>query len=190
AQYYGVRAIITDTELHAFSGYTTESDGSDASLFAGLTSRTLPAGGERDRAVVVGQGPFTLPGDGSPVTAFFALVPGESLDAMLTNAFNCAIDFCTDVETVTQAGTYRLDSVYPNPSTTTARVGFTLPAAEDATVEVFDLLGRRVATLTDGLRAAGEHTVTLDAAGLPSGVYVVRLATPSASLTERVTVVR
>ncbi|MEM6784057.1 MAG: PA domain-containing protein [Bacteroidota bacterium] len=96
----------------------------------------------------------------------------------------------TAAEEWTTAGTYRLNSVYPNPVATTAQVGFTLPTAEDARVEVFDLLGRRVATLTDGLRAAGEHSVTLDAAGLPSGVYVVRLATPSTTLTERATVAR
>ncbi|MEO1077843.1 MAG: T9SS type A sorting domain-containing protein, partial [Bacteroidota bacterium] len=60
--------------------------------------------------------------------------------------------------------------------------------SEDARVEVFDLLGRRVATLADGFRVVGEHRVKLDAAGLPSGVYVVRLSTPSTTLTERVTV--
>ncbi|MEM8600815.1 MAG: PA domain-containing protein [Bacteroidota bacterium] len=96
----------------------------------------------------------------------------------------------TAAEEETAAGTYRLAPVYPNPIATTAQVGFTLPAAENARVEVFDLIGRRVATLTDGLRAAGEHTVTLDASALPGGVYVVRLATPSTTLAERVTVVR
>ncbi|MEM6784056.1 MAG: PA domain-containing protein [Bacteroidota bacterium] len=96
----------------------------------------------------------------------------------------------TATEEETTAGTYRLASIYPNPVATTAQVGFTLPTAEEARVEVFDLLGRRVATLTDGLRAAGEHRVTLDAASLPSGVYVVRLSTPGARLTERITVVR
>ncbi|MEO1479906.1 MAG: T9SS type A sorting domain-containing protein, partial [Bacteroidota bacterium] len=78
----------------------------------------------------------------------------------------------------------------PNPTTSTATVGFTLPTAEEARVEVFDLLGRRATTLADGFRAAGEHRVTLDATRLPSGVYVVRLSTPTTSLAERVTVAR
>ncbi|MEL6611940.1 MAG: T9SS type A sorting domain-containing protein [Bacteroidota bacterium] len=83
-----------------------------------------------------------------------------------------------------------LASIYPNPTTSTATVGFTLPTAEEARVEVFDLLGRRATTLADGFRAAGEHRVTLDATRLPSGVYVVRLSTPTTSLAERVTVAR
>ncbi|MEL6446112.1 MAG: T9SS type A sorting domain-containing protein [Bacteroidota bacterium] len=94
------------------------------------------------------------------------------------------------METTTEAGTYRLASVYPNPVSTTAQVDFSLPTAEEARVEVYDLLGRRVAVVAEGVRPAGTHTVTLDATGLPSGVYVVRLSTPSVALTERVTVVR
>ncbi|MEL7362961.1 MAG: T9SS type A sorting domain-containing protein, partial [Bacteroidota bacterium] len=108
---------------------------------------------------------------------------------LFANAEAARALFSVATEEAAQAGTYRLDSVYPNPVSTTATVGFTLPTAEDARVEVFDLLGRRVATLTDGFRAAGEHTVTLDASALPGGVYVVRLATPSTTLAERVTVV-
>ncbi|MEM8601496.1 MAG: PA domain-containing protein [Bacteroidota bacterium] len=99
-------------------------------------------------------------------------------------------NFSVAAEEATEVGTYRLASVYPHPVSTTATVEFTLPASEDARVEVFDLLGRRVTTLTDGFRAGGEHTVTLDATGLPSGVYVVCLTTPSTTLSERVTVVR
>ena len=98
-------------------------------------------------------------------------------------------NFPVSFEVATQAGTYRLAPVYPSPASTTATIGFTLPTGEDARVEVLDLLGRRVATLGDGFRAAGAHTVTLDAAALPSGGYVVRRATPSATLTERITVV-
>jgi len=40
---------------------------------------------------------------------------------------------------------------------------------------VFDTAGREVATLVDGRREAGSHTVTFDGSGLASGVYLVRL---------------
>ncbi|MEL6769729.1 MAG: PA domain-containing protein [Bacteroidota bacterium] len=190
AQYYGVRAMPELGHPGPFSGYTTDSDGSDVSLFAGLTSRAAPAEGEGERAVVVGRGPFTLPGDGTPSVATFALVPGLDKYEMFANAINCAIEYCPAVETTTEAGTYRLASVYPNPVATTAIVGFTLPTSEQARVEVYDLLGRRVAVVAEGVRPAGTHTVTLDATGLPSGVYVVRLSTASVALAERVTVVR
>lgn len=42
------------------------------------------------------------------------------------------------------------------------------------TVEAFDLLGRRVASLADGAYEAGRHAAVLDGRGLASGVYVVR----------------
>jgi hypothetical protein len=99
-------------------------------------------------------------------------------------------NFSVATEGMTQVGTYQLAPIYPNPVSTTATIGFTLPTAEHARVDVFDLLGRHVGTLADGLRAAGEHTVTLSTIDVPSGVYVVRLATPSTTLTERATVVR
>lgn len=196
-QYYGIlpifsRYLYPDSNL---SGYTTESDGSEQSLLTALRSAIPPTGVETQRAVVVGQGPYTLPADGTSVVQAFALVAGAEEGELFNQAWflfsSCWIyGRACSTETTTAAGTYRLATVYPNPVTTTARVGFELPVAEAARVEVFDLLGRRVATLTDDLRVAGGHTVTLDATGLPSGVYLVRLSTPRATLTERITVVR
>ncbi|MEM6784054.1 MAG: PA domain-containing protein [Bacteroidota bacterium] len=218
AQYYGLMHLAAPfSRPNLLAGYATEVDlGDDALLFAALTSPNPPSSEETQRASVVGLGPCTLPANGSAATGFFALVAGESEAALRANAEaatrTCATGACRLPESEALASlsrnvsadcsspvttdedavppTHRLASIYPNPVATTAQVGFTLPTAEEAAVEVFDLLGRRVATLTEGLRAAGEHSVTLDAAGLPSGVYVVRLATPSVTLTERVTVVR
>jgi len=68
----------------------------------------------------------------------------------------------------------------PNPGNPIATVAFDLPAAGAVSLAVFDLRGRRVATLVDGWRAAGRHRVTWagrDAAGrrAGAGVYAVRL---------------
>ncbi|MEM1043992.1 MAG: T9SS type A sorting domain-containing protein, partial [Bacteroidota bacterium] len=66
----------------------------------------------------------------------------------------------------------------------------TLPEAGEATVAVFDVLGRRVARLHAGPLAGGTHRFRLEAAGLPSGVYLVRVEGGGASLVRRLTVVR
>ncbi|MEO0742473.1 MAG: T9SS type A sorting domain-containing protein [Bacteroidota bacterium] len=79
---------------------------------------------------------------------------------------------------------------YPNPSAGRTTIEVALPQAAEVRAEVVDLLGRRVVTLHDGPLAAGTHALRLDAARLPAGVYVVRAATPTASLTRRLTVVR
>ncbi len=66
-------------------------------------------------------------------------------------------------------------SASPNPTSGSAALSFTLGAAADVAVEVFDVLGRRVATLADGPRPAGAHEVAWDGRALASGVYHVRL---------------
>ncbi len=69
---------------------------------------------------------------------------------------------------------------YPNPFNPTTEIGFTLPTANHVTLEVYNILGQRVAVLVDGYREAGEHVVqweSKDANGqqLSSGVYLYRL---------------
>lgn len=65
---------------------------------------------------------------------------------------------------------------YPNPVATTTAIDFSIASAEAVTLEVFDVTGRRVATLVDGPLTAGHHTVTWDVSGLASGVYIYRLS--------------
>ena len=78
----------------------------------------------------------------------------------------------------------------PNPARGTTALRFSLPHAADATLAVYDLLGRRVALLADGPLAAGPHAADWDAAAAAPGVYVARLTTPDGTDTQRVTVVR
>ena len=70
--------------------------------------------------------------------------------------------------------TLALEAPYPNPFRTDATVALVLDRAATVAVEVFDVLGRRVATLHDGSLAAERHTFTLHGDGFPPGVYVVR----------------
>lgn len=65
---------------------------------------------------------------------------------------------------------------YPNPFNESTIIEYTVPEQMEVTLIVYDILGRRVATLVDGKRHTGHHRETLDAAGLSSGVYVCRLA--------------
>ncbi len=72
---------------------------------------------------------------------------------------------------------YALDAIWPNPFNPLATIRFGLPSDAVATVDVVDVLGRRVAVIDAGARrAAGWHTVQFDGSRLASGVYFVRLA--------------
>jgi hypothetical protein len=64
---------------------------------------------------------------------------------------------------------------YPNPFNPTTAVSFQLTAVGVVKLRIFDVLGREIATLVDGERAAGQHTVSWDASSRPSGVYMYRL---------------
>ncbi|MDX1420365.1 MAG: T9SS type A sorting domain-containing protein, partial [Rubricoccaceae bacterium] len=81
-------------------------------------------------------------------------------------------------------------SVSPNPSRGGATATVTLAAASEATVSVYDVLGRRVAVLHEGPLRMGPHAFGLDAHALPPGVYVVRASTASSVAAWTVTLLR
>jgi hypothetical protein len=82
----------------------------------------------------------------------------------------------TAVEGEQPAGRFQLEGNYPNPFREATTIRFTLPAPEHVTLEVFDLLGRRVATLVDAPMTPGRHEVTLEGTGLADGLYVYSLS--------------
>ncbi|MDX1420248.1 MAG: T9SS type A sorting domain-containing protein, partial [Rubricoccaceae bacterium] len=81
-------------------------------------------------------------------------------------------------------------SVWPNPVRGEATVRVTLPEPSEASVALFDVLGRRVGVLHEGLLGAGDHAFGLDTRGLPAGVYVVRVGAGGAVASRRATVLR
>lgn len=81
----------------------------------------------------------------------------------------------TSAEDAAVPGAFALDQNYPNPFNPATTIRYTLPAATHVTMEVFDILGRRVAVLSDGLQPTGTHEVVFDARSLPSGSYLYRL---------------
>ncbi len=73
-----------------------------------------------------------------------------------------------------------LHEVHPNPASGSAAIRFTLPRDMHARIEIVDLLGRRVLTVTDGPTNAGTHVLPLHIASLPSGSYRCVLHTDDA----------
>ena len=78
----------------------------------------------------------------------------------------------------------------PNPFNPTTRIIFTLPENSHVTLKVYDILGREVATLVDGICDAGEHSTTFNGMGLSSGTYLYKLITPRFTQTKAMVLVK
>jgi len=85
---------------------------------------------------------------------------------------------------------YRLDQNYPNPFNPATVIGYDLPSASHARLEVYDILGRLVATLIDADQAPGSYRVSFDGRALASGMYIYRLQAGSASIVKKMLLIR
>ncbi|MCB2206193.1 T9SS type A sorting domain-containing protein [bacterium] len=83
------------------------------------------------------------------------------------------------------AGITSLDQNTPNPFNPSTTIRFRVADAGKVSLEVYDLIGKRIATLMDGMLPAGQHTVHFNAADLPSGMYFYRMHTDNAVITRR-----
>jgi hypothetical protein len=99
-----------------------------------------------------------------------------------------------DDEPIERPTSARIESTYPNPFNPSTEIRFTVGTQDLASlpvdVRVYDVLGREITVLVNDVRSAGTHTVRFDAKGLSSGVYLIRLSTPTGSDTRRVMLLR
>jgi len=75
-----------------------------------------------------------------------------------------------------QPVSFELHQNYPNPFNPSTVIEFELPANSEVRLEVYNMLGQRIATLVNEQKSAGRHQVSFDASALSSGIYIYRIS--------------
>ena len=78
-----------------------------------------------------------------------------------------------------------LEQNYPNPFNPLTTFEYSLSASQRVQLNVYDILGRRIATLVDGVQAASTYRVNFDASNLTSGTYFYRLETEGQTISKK-----
>jgi nitrous oxidase accessory protein NosD len=154
------------------------------------------------------QGDFDDPDDdgiwtpsGSSTSTTFMLTqadtdnPDASYFAQITNGCGTLTDIDPPHGFDVAPVSFALEGNYPNPFRTQTTLQFDLPEPVDVTLSVYDVMGRRVATLVQERLPAGSHDITWQGRGqngqaLASGVYFMRLTAGDRTATRRLTIVR
>jgi hypothetical protein len=94
-------------------------------------------------------------------------------------AFSATWNFTTTLTSVSDRSgipnEFALTQNYPNPFNPSTVIEFALPRESFVTLEVYNLLGERVALLVEGKKSAGYYSESFNAQGLASGLYLYRL---------------
>jgi len=122
-----------------------------------------------------------------PLNDYVGLPATDALETVLGPRTAVAID--DEVPSGTNG--FLLEQNLPNPFAASTEIKFALPESEAISLEVFDIQGRKVRTLVRAKRASGTHLATWDGlsdlhVAVPSGLYLVRLSTPSFSQARKV----
>ena len=80
--------------------------------------------------------------------------------------------------------------IYPNPASGSTTISFSLSKTQKGSFKVFDMTGRLVETLAEGIVEQGENEFTWNASETPAGIYFLRMEAGSFSQTKKVSVIR
>jgi len=99
-----------------------------------------------------------------------------------------------DEQSVVVAKGYDLQQNYPNPFNPTTDITFQLPETEQVTLSIFNVRGRCVRIIADGIYPSGMHTISWDGKdvngmSVPSGIYFYNIRTESFQMSKRMVLI-
>ncbi len=85
---------------------------------------------------------------------------------------------------------FALHPIYPNPFNAEATIAYSLAQTGPTSIEVYNLMGQKVADLFRGIQTVGEHSLNWQAGQYASGIYLVKLTSGQQTRTTRVTLLK
>ena len=121
----------------------------------------------------------------------FYIFGGMKADGTVSNALYKYIKEETHVQKTDQSPyAFCLYSNYPNPFNPSTTIRYAIPKACRVTLRVFDLQGRQVNVLVNQHQSSGNHSVSFDGSGLPSGEYFYKLETERHTQTQKMLLIK
>ena len=151
------------------------------------------AGAGGDISAVYGSGPYNL-APNQEIIIGYALVAADNLVDLKTNANNAKTKYNTVLGISSfdpiLPSKYSLAQNFPNPFNPTTSINYSLMKNGFTSLRVYDMLGKEVAILVNGIQIAGSYSYNFDATKLSSGVYYYKLESEGFTDTKRMMLVK
>ena len=117
-----------------------------------------------------------VPSSGDPADIFQLTNPSALMIGLSLNQ---------DASLTENNNTISVSNMFPNPTTGSTAVNYTLKNASEVSINVVDVAGKLVYSSTEGTQVAGKHTSTIDASSFNTGVYYVTITTNDSQVTKK-----
>jgi len=158
-----------------------------------------------DIYLAVNDGPFLFWQKSTPATEGRFVGQPDSTYSFFSIAYDAVgnsepikteADASTSITVSTEEGVadlpmqYELFQNYPNPFNPSTVINYALPEASDVTIRIYDVMGRRIATLLNEKQTAGWHNVTWNAGSVASGTYFYRIQAGNFAAVKKLTLIK
>ncbi len=150
--------------------------------------------------LALGDGPFTIAAisDKSPVNIPVQINSNYKFYVLASdNVGNTQItptkihEVTTEIKKIDEVPSkYSLEQNYPNPFNPTTSIKFSIPERTNVTLDIYNVLGERVAQLVNAEVTAGNYDVKFNAINLSSGIYLYQLKTPNFKLSRKMLLIK
>lgn len=114
---------------------------------------------------------------------------GSGLEPLYRSTYTYRNETSSEMENDKILG-FELQQNYPNPFNPSTTIGFQMEKAGTVELTVYNMLGKKVATLLNGFKNEGTHSIVFDASALPSGIYYYALKAENSTQIKAMTLIK